>query len=74
MLHIILDSGHYALQDPKHESPLLVALQHNCFESINIFDSGDYEFDYQMQDSEGLSFIGHIMKQLGGHAEDNFEF
>ena len=46
MLHIILDSGHYAIQDPKYESPLLVALKNNCFESINIIDSGDYEFDY----------------------------
>lgn len=53
MLHIILESGHYALHDSKHGSPLTVALHHNCFESIHIINSGDFNFDYQMLDSQG---------------------
>lgn len=46
MLQIILESRNYALFDTKHGSPLTVALQNNCFESINIINSGDYDFDY----------------------------
>lgn len=71
MLQIILDSGHYAMQDPQFESPLFVALQHNCFASLRIFDKGGYDFDYQMIDQHGHSFIGFVMKQLDDMPDEN---
>lgn len=48
MLKKILNSGHYALHDVRHGSPLTVALQYNCFESIDIMMHGDggYHFDF----------------------------
>ena len=64
MLYIILDSGHYALVDAKHGSPLTVALQDNCFDSIHIINSGEYKFDYQMCDTTGQSFVGYLVKKL----------
>jgi len=51
MLHIILESGHFAYSDSKNGSPLTQALQNNCFDSINIIMNGDYNFDVQMTDS-----------------------
>ena len=64
MLLIILENGHYALYDSKHGSPLTVALQNNCFESIHIINSGNFNFDYQMQDSQGQSFIGYLIRKM----------
>lgn len=46
MLTIILESGHYSIQPKNHESPLNVALQDNCFESLIQINNGDYKFDY----------------------------
>lgn len=64
MLNIILESGHYAIFDAKHGSPLTVGLMHNCFESINVIINGDYKFDYQTQDAHGLSFVGYLCKRM----------
>jgi hypothetical protein len=38
LFHLILSSKNYALYDSKNGSPLTVALQHGCFESIKIID------------------------------------
>lgn len=64
MLHIILESGHFAYSDSKNGSPLTQALQNNCFDSINIIMNGDYNFDVQMTDSQGQSFVGYLFKKL----------
>ena len=75
MLKIILESRHYALIDAKNGSALTVALQHNSFESIDIINSGDYDFDYQMQDANGQSFLGDLAKKmLDSKDEDSLEF
>jgi hypothetical protein len=50
MLHIILESGNYAFFDAKNGSPLTVALENNCFDSINIILKPEYKFDVQMPD------------------------
>lgn len=66
MLKKILNSGHYALFDVRHGSPLTVALQHNCFESIDIMMNGDNanQFDFQMLDNQGQSFLGYLTRKL----------
>ena len=45
MMVIILESGNYNIFDSKYGSPLTVALQDNCFESIHIMTNGNYNFD-----------------------------
>lgn len=52
------------MYDSKNGSPLTVALQHNCFEAIQIINSGDYKFDYQMRDALGQSFLGYLIQKL----------
>ena len=64
MLNIILQSGHYALYDSKNGSPLTVALENNCFESIDIIMNGDFQFDVQMTDAQGQSFVGYLIKKM----------
>lgn len=64
MLNIILESGHYALYDSKNGSPLTVALQNNCFDSIHIIMNGDFKFDVQMTDAQGQSFVGYLIKKM----------
>ena len=48
MLKIILSSGNFALYDSLNGSPLNVALEYNCFESLQIMKNGDLNFDLQM--------------------------
>lgn len=75
MLKIILKSGHYAIQPLSHESPLTVALQDSCFESLNEINSGEYNFDYQAKDSRGLSFIGQLIFKMQNLPDQRgFEF
>jgi hypothetical protein len=40
---------------------------------MDIFDQGNYPFDYQLCDRHGLSFVGHIMKQLDEISDENSE-
>jgi hypothetical protein len=73
MLHIILDSGNYALIDQKHGSPLKCALDDNCFECINIMSSDKYKFDYQMVDAQGISFIGYLIQKMMDTTDEQSE-
>ena len=61
MLSIILESGKFSIQGQTHESPLAVAVQDNCFESLTLMINGEYKIDYQQTDSRGLSLIGQVM-------------
>lgn len=64
MLLIILESGHFSTNDPQHGSPLTIAQKNECFDSINLMNEGETEFDYQAVDSKGLSLVGHLFKKL----------
>jgi hypothetical protein len=64
MLLIILESGNFAYFDSQNRTPLSVALDHVCIESLNIMCQEEYKFDFQQQDSTGISFIGLLIKKL----------
>lgn len=68
---IILDSGNFAVVDQRFGSPLTVALQDKCYQSIDIITSGDYKFDFQMQDNDGISFVGYLTKYLMDAPDEN---
>jgi len=64
MMYIILENKLFSAHDAIHGSPLTVALRHDCYESIRIMNSGDYNFDYQTLDARGISFYGHLVMKL----------
>lgn len=71
MLKIIIESGHYEVNDKVNGSPLSVALQNYCFESIQILNSSKSEFDYQMQDQAGISMLGHMVTKFEKAEKDS---
>ena len=64
MLSKILDSGNLSLNDEVNDSPLNVALDYNCVDSIKMMIESDNEFNFQQKDKKGISFLGYLVKKL----------